>query len=242
MKQFTASSEGGLDDGTGDSTNRRHLAGSWYLAGQRGHGPPATGPSGVPAAWLHSLPRVWPKHIWARRGPCSISRGVPAWSRPWPQHWGSPHRWLPMAGTLVLEQGARLRGGVLALLLPGFWLGQKARSSFRDPGFPDFLHRGDTEAGEGFGPLPHLPAQGSGPRGGHGRCQLTTRPAWVPGHSWSWCRALGAEGLGAHTNTRAVGRLSPLSTVRWAADKERRLSESRGATDKTDKHLPVAGR
>lgn len=75
MKQFTASSEMGLDDGTGDSTDRRHLAGSWYLAGQRGYGLPAAGPSGVPAAWLHSLPRVWPKHIWARRGPCSISQG-----------------------------------------------------------------------------------------------------------------------------------------------------------------------
>lgn len=75
MKQFTASSEMGLDDGTGDSTDRQHLAGSWYLAGQRGYGPPAAGPSGVPAAWLHSLPWVWPKHIWARRGPCSISQG-----------------------------------------------------------------------------------------------------------------------------------------------------------------------
>lgn len=139
---------------------------------------------------------------------------------------------------------------LLALQAPGLQMGCKARNSFGDPwiGFLDFLHRGETEAGGGFVPCPSPPAQetlgGRRETAAANSCPLGTvhMPSPVPVPSWSWCRSLGTGGLGTHVDMLTGRATATPWTAEWAADKERRLSESRGATDKPDKHLPVAGR
>lgn len=74
----------------------------------------------------------------------------------------------------------------------------------------------------GVGPLPQSPSTGN-PVGGV--AAFWEMGVWV--HVWTcW----------------PVGATPTLWTAGWSADKQRQFSESWGATDKTDKHLLVAGR
>lgn len=127
--------------------------------------------------------------------------------------------------------GGRLsEGGVLAiregrpaLSLPGLlplayeWMLPFIRSIFGD-----FLHRRKTEAG------------------GRG---WSSAPAPQHREICGWNEhPLGTGSLGARVDMLAGWSHSHPMDSWWTADKERQLSESQQTTDKTDKHLPVAGR